>query len=233
MTAEQGLQGKLALVSGSAKGIGAAVCVELASRGAQVVVNYPWPQEKAEADHVLERIKQTGGNSATECIAIEADLSTLEGPQHLINEVVRQTGKKIDILVNNAGIAIMVPLKDIVVSQWDTQVNLNVRGMLLLTQATLPHLAQDSRIVNLSSVGARQGYDGASIYNGTKSMIESFTRCWALWVSTSKPTLLKPYHLISTSGNLRERTGVQSTLWSRVQRTLKASPVQVLTSTRS
>ncbi|OAL45652.1 short chain type dehydrogenase [Pyrenochaeta sp. DS3sAY3a] len=180
MTAEQGLQGKLALVSGSAKGIGAAVCVELASRGAQVVVNYPWPQEKAEADHVLERIKQTGGSSAAECIAIEADLSTIEGPQHLINEVIRQTGKKIDILVNNAGISIMVPLTDIVVAQWDAQVNLNVRGMLLLTQATLPHLAQDSRIVNLSSVGARQGYHGASIYNGTKSMIESFTRCWAL-----------------------------------------------------
>lgn len=196
------------------------------------MVNYPWPQEKAEADHVLERIKQTGSTSAAECIAIEADLSTIEGPQHLINEVIRQTGKKIDILVNNAGISIMVPLKDIAVAQWDAQVNLNVRGMLLLTQATLPHLAQDSRIVNLSSVGARQGYHGASIYNGTKSMIESFTRCWALWVSTSNLPLLRPFYLILTSGNLRERTAVQSTLLGRVQRTLRASPMQVQSSSR-
>jgi NAD(P)-dependent dehydrogenase (short-subunit alcohol dehydrogenase family) len=146
------------------------------------VVNYPWPQEKADADKVLERIKQTAGSSASECIAIEADLSTIDGPQHLINEVIRHTGGKIDILVNNAGIAMMAPLPDIVLAQWDAQVNLNVRGMLLLTQAALPHLAQDSRIVNLSSVGARQGYTGATIYNGTKSMIESFTRCWALCV---------------------------------------------------
>jgi 3-oxoacyl-[acyl-carrier protein] reductase len=90
------------------------------------------------------------------------------------------TGQKIDILVNNAGIAIMRPLEDTNLDQWDSQVNLNVRGMLLLTQAVLPHLAQDSRIVNVSSVGARQGYVGSTIYNGTKSMVESFTRCWAL-----------------------------------------------------
>jgi 3-oxoacyl-[acyl-carrier protein] reductase len=144
------------------------------------VVNYPWPHEKGDADQVLEEIKQTQGASASTCVAIAADLSTTQGPQHLIDEVVRITGRKIDILVNNAGIAIMTPLTQIDLTQWDTQINLNVRGMLLLTQAALPHLAQNSRIVNLSSVGARQGYFGASIYNGTKSMIESFTRCWAL-----------------------------------------------------
>jgi 3-oxoacyl-[acyl-carrier protein] reductase len=89
-------------------------------------------------------------------------------------------GKKIDILVNNAGVSIMRPLQDISLDQWDAQVNLNVRGMMLLTQAVLPHLAHDSRIVNLSSVGARQGFPGATVYSGTKAMIESFTRCWAL-----------------------------------------------------
>lgn len=144
------------------------------------MVNYPWPSELPDAETVLERIRKTGSSSSNVCFAIEADLSTLEGPSHLIEETVRQTGRKIDILVNNAGIAIMKPLKEITVSMWEAQVNLNGRGALLLTQAVLPHLAQDSRIVNVSSVGARQGYAGATIYNGTKGMMESFTRCWAM-----------------------------------------------------
>lgn len=151
-------------------------------RGAQVVVNYPWPQEKAEADGVLHRMNQIRADTTVQHLTVEADLSTPNGPQHLVDEVIRQTGKKIDILVNNAGISIMTPLPEVNISQWDAQVNLNVRGMMLLTQAVLPHLAQDSRIVNMSSVGAREGYSGATIYNGTKSMIESFTRCWALYV---------------------------------------------------
>lgn len=144
------------------------------------MVNYPWPSELPDAENVLERIRKTGSSAANVCFAIEADLSTLEGPSLLIEETVRRTGRKINILVNNAGIAIMKPLKEITLSMWEAQVNLNGRGALLLTQAVLPHLAQDSRIVNVSSVGARQGYAGATIYNGTKGMIESFTRCWAM-----------------------------------------------------
>ena len=149
-------------------------------RGALVIVNYPWPDQKADAEGVLAQIKGTKGAAAGQCRAIEADLSTLEGPQLLVDETLRVTGRKIDILVNNAGIAIMRPLDAVTLDQWDSQVNLNVRGMLLLTQAVQPHLSQDSRIVNVSSVGARQGYVGSTIYNGTKSMVESFTRCWAL-----------------------------------------------------
>lgn len=149
-------------------------------RGALVVVNYPWPDQKSDAENVLAQIKSTKAVAAEQCLAIEADLSTLDGPQVLVDETLRLTGRKVDILINNAGIAIMRPLGDVEMDQWDSQVNLNVRGMLILTKAVLPHLAQESRIVNVSSVGARQGYVGSTIYNGTKSMVESFTRCWAL-----------------------------------------------------
>jgi 3-oxoacyl-[acyl-carrier protein] reductase len=128
----------------------------------------------------LERIKKTDGDAADHCIAVEADLSTIEGPQKLVDETLKRAGPKIDILVNNAGIAIMNKLEETTLEQWDKQINLNVRGMWLLTRAVLPHLNRDSRIVNVSSVGARQGYTGSTIYNGTKSMVESFTRCWAL-----------------------------------------------------
>jgi len=146
-----------------------------------VVTNYPLSSLHGEAESVLEKIGATNATQANECFSVEADLSTLTGPQHLIDEAVKRTnGRKIDILVNNAGIAIMTRLKQITVDEWDRQVNLNGRGALLLTQAALPHLAKGSRIVNLSSSGARQPYAGSSIYNGAKSMIESFTRCSAV-----------------------------------------------------
>jgi len=98
-----------------------------------------------------------------------------------VEQTIKRVERKIDILVNNAGVAMMAPLKDVTLSQWDVQVNLNVRGAMLLTQAVLPHLAQSSRRVNLSSEHDRQGYAGSTAYNGTKSMMESFTRCWAMF----------------------------------------------------
>ncbi|KAF4439162.1 short chain type dehydrogenase [Fusarium acutatum] len=140
------LQGKIALVSGSAMGIGAATCVELASRGARVIVNYPWPCQKNEAEVVLHKIRQSKGPLAADAFAVEADLSTLEGPPKLVQEAVAKTGGRIDILINNAGIAIMEPLENITSEQWDKQVNLNGRGLMLLTQAALPYLSQNSRI---------------------------------------------------------------------------------------
>lgn len=143
------------------------------------MVNYP-PGHEDRANLVLERIKKTGSSSSNSCVAIEADLSTLEGPSKLVTETVKACGERIDILVNNAGLANMTVTKDIEMWQWDLQVNLNARATLLLTQAVLPYLAKPSRIVNISSVGARQAYAGSAIYNGTKSMVESFTRVWAM-----------------------------------------------------
>lgn len=176
--AAESLAGKVAIVSGSSRGIGAATCVELASRqvfdlsrasnnkdkrqltvlrGAIVVVNYPWPSERQEAEAALARIVQTKSSSASECILVKSDLSTTSGPQHLVEETIRQLGPKIDILVNNAGVAIMKPLSEAILDKWDAMVNLNSCGTLMLTQAVLPYLSNLSRIVNLSSVGARQG----------------------------------------------------------------------------
>ncbi|KIY04078.1 uncharacterized protein Z520_00770 [Fonsecaea multimorphosa CBS 102226] len=181
---EQTLAGKVALVSGAAWGIGAAICVELASKGALVVCNYPWESQAKDADAVLQRCRETKGSAAQQSFSVEADLQTVEGPQRLLEETVARLpagSKKIDILCNNAGIAIMRPLVEVTLDQWDKQVNLNCRGMLLLTQAVLPHLSKKScRIINTSSTGARQGMRGSTIYNGTKAMVEGFTRCWAV-----------------------------------------------------
>ena len=143
---------------------------------------------------MIKKIHEAGGRAAGECFAVEADLSALDGPQKLIDRTVaRLNGKKIDILINNAGIAIMKPMVEVTIEQWDKQVNLNARGMLLLTQAVLPHLSKKGcRIVNTSSTGARQGTRGSTIYNGTKAMVEAFTRCWAVYELSFHTTRVYP-----------------------------------------
>ncbi|KAI9732322.1 MAG: hypothetical protein M1834_001529 [Cirrosporium novae-zelandiae] len=169
---EQTLTGKVAIVSGSSTGIGEAIIRELSSRGATTVVNYPFSSLKAEADAVASSIPSPG-------ISIEADLSTTDGPQALVDATVAQYGK-IDILVNCAALAINLPLEEQTLEDWDRLVNLNGRGCFLLTKATLPHLPKGSgRIVNIVSISGRHPPPKQTIYAGTKGMVDSFTKCWA------------------------------------------------------
>jgi NAD(P)-dependent dehydrogenase (short-subunit alcohol dehydrogenase family) len=166
------LHGKVAIISGSCSGIGAAIAKELSQRGASVVINYPFSSLKTQADKVLSSLPTTG-------LAIEADISTTTGPAALVAGTVQALGR-IDILVNNAALAINLPFEEQTLDHWDKLVNLNGRGAFLLTQATLPHLTQGSgRIVNVVSVSSRGPPPGQTIYAGTKGMLDSFTRCWA------------------------------------------------------
>jgi len=165
------LDGKIAVVTGSCAGIGAAVARHLSSLGATVVVNYPFASLKHEADCVLQSLEMPG-------IAVEADLSTIEGPKHLIDTAVAKF-KKIDILVNNASVAIFKPLELATLEEWNTMSNLNGRGYLLVTQAALPHLNNPSRIVNITSSDCRFPKLTHSLYTGTKGMQDVFTKVWA------------------------------------------------------
>lgn len=142
------LTGKVAVVSGSSSGIGAAIARELASRGAHVVVNYPFPNLRQQAEAVVASLSTPG-------TAVEADISTTTGPAQLVEGAVAAYGK-IDILVNNAALAINLPFEEQTLEHWDKLVNLNGRGVFLLTQATLKHLTKGSgRIVNIVSVSSR------------------------------------------------------------------------------
>ncbi|KAH7376909.1 hypothetical protein B0T11DRAFT_335979 [Plectosphaerella cucumerina] len=172
------LSGKVALISGSSAGLGAAIARELFSRGASVVLNYPFPSEKANADGVLREL-----DDPRKAIAIEADLSTREGPQRLVNGAVKAFGK-IDILVNSAGInrpALLDDPDDARVERiWDDVVNLNARGLFFLTRAALKHLSREnSRIINIGSAVTRTPSPESSIYAASKSMAETYTQCWA------------------------------------------------------
>lgn len=171
-TTAQTLTGKVAVISGSSSGIGAGIARELSSRGANVVINYPFPSLLQEAEKVLNTLPTPG-------IAVEADISTITGPSKLIDEAVSKYGK-VDILINNAALAINLPLEDQTLEHWDRLVNLNGRGPFLLTKAVLPYLPKGTgRIVNIVSVSSRGPPPWQTIYAGTKGMLDSFTRCWA------------------------------------------------------
>lgn len=166
------LLGKVAVVSGSNSGIGLAIATELADRGAQLVINYPFPSLAAEADAIAAGLP-------TKSIAVCADLSTVDGPKALADAAAAAFGR-IDILVNNVALAVNLPFEEQTMDHWDQLVNLNGRGTFLLTQKTLPHLPESGgRIVNICSVSARAGPPLQTIYAGTKGMIDSFTRVWA------------------------------------------------------
>ncbi|KAK2605685.1 hypothetical protein N8I77_008507 [Diaporthe amygdali] len=166
------LEGRVALVSGSSQGIGAAIARELSSRGAVLVLNYPYPSELPNAEAVRNSLP-------TEAIAVEADMSTVDGPAVLVRAAVAKFGR-IDIVVNNAGVSDQMKLGDITAERWAAIFNLNARGPMLLTQAALPHLSRGrSRIVNIVSPTARDPRPEWTLYGGSKGALESMTRCWA------------------------------------------------------
>lgn len=168
---EQTLAGKVAIVTGSSSGIGAAIVRELASRGANVVVNYPFAGLKAEADAVVASL-------TTEAVAVEADMSKVESPQKLVDAALSKWNR-IDILINSVALAVNKPVEDQTLDDWDLLVNVNGRGTFLLTKAVLPHLTKGSgRIVNIASISARGPPPNQTIYAGTKGMVDSFTKCW-------------------------------------------------------
>ncbi|CAI4217279.1 unnamed protein product [Parascedosporium putredinis] len=178
---DQTLTGKVAIVTGSSTGIGAAIAQELSSRGASIVINYPFADIKPDAEKVLASLA-----TPSTSITVEADISTETGPQVLVDAAVARYGS-VDILVNNAALAVNKPLPEQTLDDWNRLVNLNGRGTFLLTQAVLPHLPKldgasgsgGGRIVNICSISARAAPPLQTIYAGTKGMVDSFTRVWA------------------------------------------------------
>lgn len=167
----QTLSGRVAVISGSCSGIGLAIAKELSSRGASVIINYPFPHLKGQAE--MEAALLT-----TPSVAVCSDMSSISGPAALIEAAVARFGR-LDILINNAALAVNLPLAELTLNHWDCLVNLNARGTFLATQASLPHLKPGSRIVNIVSISARAAPPMQTIYAGTKGMVEAFTRVWA------------------------------------------------------
>ncbi|KAL9105401.1 MAG: hypothetical protein Q9227_009419 [Pyrenula ochraceoflavens] len=173
----QTLTNKVAIVTGSSRGLGAAMALNLAQRGAKVVITYTSPSSSSKASDLISQIRSLNNGSAA--IAVQADLKLLDSPSKIVKATTDAFGPKIDILVNNAGVEQANSLKDITPEDYSSVYDLNVRGVIFMTQAVLPHLRAPARIINTSSVGARQGFPHFSLYVSSKAALEGLTRVWA------------------------------------------------------
>ena len=167
------LDGKVAIVTGSSKGIGAGIAERLAGHGACVVVNYSRSAE--DAARVVDRISAKGGRAC----AVKADISRPEQIPTLVDTAVARFGK-LDILVNNAGVYKADTLDTLTAESFDEHYALNVRGLLLVTQAAARVLTPDGVVVNISSGLAKSPYPMVHVYCSTKGAVDTLTRSLAM-----------------------------------------------------
>jgi 3-oxoacyl-[acyl-carrier protein] reductase len=167
------LKGKVAVVTGASKGIGAGIAKALGAAGASVVVNYA--SDRQGAEKAVADIKAKGGKA----VAVKGDVSKLEDVKHLVDET-RKTFGKVDVLVNNAGVFKFAPLEETTEAEYQRQFGINVLGPLQTTRETLPLFGPEGgSVINISSIVSRMGLPGSSIYAGTKGALDTITQVLA------------------------------------------------------
>ncbi len=166
----QKLAGKVALVTGGSRGIGAAIARRLAADGANVAITYTKGVDAAAA--VVKEIERAGGRA----IAVQADATDAAAVKAAIEKTVATLGR-LDILVNNAGTAIPKKFEEAALAELDLMININFRGVLIATQAALKHLNNGGRIISIGScVGERNMTPGLAAYAATKAAVKMFTQ---------------------------------------------------------
>jgi 3-oxoacyl-[acyl-carrier protein] reductase len=163
------LAGKVAVVTGASKGIGASIAEHLAAAGASVVANYASSKTGAEA--VVKHIQEKGGKA----VAVQADLAKPDEIKRLFAET-KALYARLDVLVNNAGIYGFAPLESITEEHFHKHFNLNVLGLLLATQEAVKLFGPEGgSIINISSIAGRMPVQNASVYSATKAAVDAIT----------------------------------------------------------
>ncbi len=174
------LTGKVAIVTGASKGIGAGIAKLFAGSGASVVVNYA--SSKDAADAVVADIVATGGKA----VAIQADMSKTADIQRLFEESKRAFGK-LDVLVNNAGVYAFAPLQDATEQEFHREFSTNVLGIITATQEAAKHFGPDGgSIINVSSIASVGYMPNSVIYAASKSAVDSITRVTSIELASRK-----------------------------------------------
>ncbi len=167
------VNGKVAVVTGASKGIGAAIAKHLAADGAAVVVNYA--SSKEDAERVVAEITQKGGKA----VAVQADVSKKADIERLFGETKRAFGR-VDILVNNAGVYEFGPLEGVTEEQFHKHFDLNVLGLILASQEAVKHFGPEGgSIINISSAASTLTPPNSSVYTATKAAVDAVTRSLA------------------------------------------------------
>ena len=162
------LKGKVAVVTGASKGIGAAIAKSLAAEGASVVVNYA--SSKSGAKTVVDSITAAGGKA----VAVGGDVSKASEAQGIIDAAIKNYGR-LDVLVNNSGVYEFSPIEGVTEDQFHRMFNINVLGLLLTTKAALKHIGAGGSIINVGSVVSRVTPPASSVYTGTKGAVDAIT----------------------------------------------------------
>jgi 3-oxoacyl-[acyl-carrier protein] reductase len=172
-TNEHKLSGKVAIVTGASKGIGASIATHLAAEGASVIVNYASSREGA--DKVVAEINGKGGKA----VAVQADVARKADIGRLFAETKKAFGR-LDILVNNAGVYEFLPLESVTEEHFHRQFNLNVLGLILATQEAAKQFHADGgTVINISSVASTATPPGGSVYSATKAAVDAVTKSLA------------------------------------------------------
>src|SRR5450755_119397 len=168
------LKGKIALVTGGSRGIGAAVALSLAETGANLAVNFR--TRAAEAETVCDAIRKLGRRA----LAIQADVSQSDQVRKMVAQIERELGA-VNILVNNAGMARQIKLEDIAEADWEEHINVNLKSAFLVTQAVLPQMRAErwGRIINISSTAAQTGGLVGPHYAASKAGMLGLTHSYA------------------------------------------------------
>ncbi|WP_060768238.1 glucose 1-dehydrogenase [Methylobacterium sp. AMS5] len=162
------LEGKVAVVTGASKGIGAAIAKALAKDGAAVVVNYA--SSKAGADAVVDAITAAGGRA----VAVQADVSQAAQARDLVEAAVQQFGR-LDVLVNNSGVYEFAAIEEVTEEHYRRLFDVNVLGVLLATQAASKHLGEGGSIINISSVITDVLMPTSAVYSATKGAVNAIS----------------------------------------------------------
>jgi 3-oxoacyl-[acyl-carrier protein] reductase len=196
--ANQKLAGKVAVVTGASKGIGAAIAQHLADEGAAVVVNYA--SSKEGADRVVAEITGKGGKA----VAVQANVAKKADIERLFAETLKAFGR-LDVLVNNAGIYEFAPLAEVTAEHFHRLFDLNVLGLILTTQEAAKHFGPDGgSIVNISSVVSTYAPPNGSVYSATKAAVDAVTR------SLSKELAARKVRVNSINPGMVETEGTTS-----------------------
>ena len=163
------LAGKVAVVTGASKGIGASIAKALAEEGAAVVVNYA--SSKQGADRVVQEIESRGGRA----VAVQADVSNAAHIERLFSDATKQFGR-LDILVNNAGVYESGPLEEVTEELFHRQFDVNVLGLLLTTKEAVKHMGPEGgAIINIGSAASSLRPPNYSVYTATKAAVDAIT----------------------------------------------------------